>query len=89
MSFVLEYHCFIRWWACRQQGKDIKLSFFNYIHWRWRAVEQVPKHVSKKEWEMAYFLCSKHLQVEVEHLLQSISVLEDAYFAYFVSPFCE
>ncbi|CAL8264857.1 unnamed protein product [Gadus morhua 'NCC'] len=51
------------------------------------AVKRVAKHISKKELEMAYFLCSENLQAE--HLLQPIAVFTDAYFAYFISPLCE
>ncbi len=51
------------------------------------AVKRVAKHISKNELEMAYFLCSENLQAE--HLLQPIAVLENTYFAYFVSPLCE
>ncbi|XP_049897382.1 2-5A-dependent ribonuclease-like [Epinephelus moara] len=51
------------------------------------AVKRVAKHISKHELEMAYFLCSGNLQGQ--HLLQPIAVLEDTYFAYFVSPLCE
>lgn len=51
------------------------------------AVKRVAKHISKNELEMAYSLCSENLQMK--HLLQPIAVLEDAYFAYFVSPLCE
>ncbi|XP_056121572.1 uncharacterized protein LOC130099790 [Rhinichthys klamathensis goyatoka] len=51
------------------------------------AVKRVAKHVSKTEMEMAHFLSSKNVQAE--HLLQHMSVLEDTYFAYFVSPLCE
>ncbi|XP_039550188.1 probable serine/threonine-protein kinase nek2 [Pimephales promelas] len=51
------------------------------------AVKRVAKHVSKPEMEMAHFLSTKNVQAK--HLLQHISVLEDTYFAYFVSPLCE
>lgn len=51
------------------------------------AVKRVAKHISKTELEIAYFLSSENLHGE--HLLQPIAVLEDTYFAYFVSPLCE
>ena len=51
------------------------------------AVKRVAKHISKNELEMANLLCSEKLKAE--HLLQPLSVLEDGYFAYFVSPLCE
>jgi len=51
------------------------------------AVKRVAKHVSKPEMEMAHFLSTKNVQAK--HLLQHILVLEDTYFAYFVSPLCE
>ncbi|XP_030266833.1 uncharacterized protein LOC115578126 isoform X2 [Sparus aurata] len=68
-------------------GRNAAEIFPGLLQERPVAVKRVPKHISKKELEMAYFLCSKNLQVE--HLLQPISVLEDGYFAYFVSPLCE
>ena len=51
------------------------------------AVKRVAKHISKKELEMAYFLCSENFKAE--HLLQPIAMFTDAYFVYFVSPLCE
>lgn len=51
------------------------------------AVKRIAKHIAKKELEMAHFLCSGNLQAK--HLLKPIAVLEDTYFAYFVSPLCE
>lgn len=51
-----------------------------------QKVKRIAKHISKNESEIAYFLCSK---IQVKHLLQPIAVLEDKYFAYFVSPLCE
>ncbi len=51
------------------------------------AVKRVAKHICKNETQVARFLCSEN--VKAEHLLQPIAVLEDSYFAYFVTPLCE
>ncbi|XP_026076500.1 serine/threonine-protein kinase Nek2-like [Carassius auratus] len=51
------------------------------------AVKRVAKHIYKNEMEMANFLCSENFKAE--HLLKPIAVLEDTYFAYFISPLCE
>ncbi len=61
--------------------------FPGLFHNRKVAVKRVAKHISKNEMQVAHFLCSKNLKAE--HLLQPIAVLEDSYFAYFVTPLCE
>uniref|UniRef100_A0A8D0A3E6 Protein kinase domain-containing protein n=1 Tax=Sander lucioperca TaxID=283035 RepID=A0A8D0A3E6_SANLU len=53
------------------------------------AVKRVAKHISQKELEMAHYLCSDSSTLQAEHLLQPLAVLEDTYFAYFVTPLCE
>ena len=51
------------------------------------AVKRVTKHIPKTELEMANFLCAE--KIKAEHLLQPLTVLEDTYFVYVVSPLCE
>lgn len=51
------------------------------------AVKRVAKHIAKTEMQMAHFLSKDNLKAEC--LLQPIAVLEDTYFAYFISQLCE
>ncbi|XP_041853923.1 uncharacterized protein LOC121648062 [Melanotaenia boesemani] len=51
------------------------------------AVKRIAKHISENELKIANFLCSE--KFTTKYLLKPLTVLEDTYFAYFVSPLCE
>lgn len=65
-------------------GTEVFPGLFGNCH---VAVKRVVKHVANNELEMAKFLRSEKLMVK--HLLLPLDVLEDSFFAYFVSPLCE